>query len=70
MAPSAASAQVYQLDVDAGGMLDGQFLQYGDVLKLEKMPTKQELIRDLAIMINKVCSTLSIPTFCMHPYAP
>lgn len=39
---------------DAGTVLDGQFLDYNNFAKLEKMPTKQELIRTIAIMIKKV----------------
>lgn len=38
----------------AGGVLDSLFLDYNSVKKLEKMPTKLELIRDAAIMIKKV----------------
>lgn len=37
-----------------GTVLDGQFLDYSNFTKLEKMPTKQELIRDVAVMIKKV----------------
>ena len=37
-----------------GGMLDGVYLDYSKVIALEKMPTKLELIRDVAIMIKKV----------------
>lgn len=40
----------------AGGVLEGQFLDYAKLAKLEKMPTKLELIRDAAIMIKKVIS--------------
>ena len=35
-------------------MLDGVYLDYSKVIALEKMPTKLELIRDVAIMIKKV----------------
>ena len=37
-----------------GGCLDGVYLDYNSVVKLEKMPTKLELIRDTAVMIKKV----------------
>ena len=43
----------------AGGVLDSLFLDYNSVKKLEKMPTKLELIRDAAIMIKKVRSRQS-----------
>lgn len=42
--------------------MDGYFLDYANVLKLEKMPSKQELIRDVAIMIKKVP-----PPHLLHP---
>ena len=41
-----------------GGVLDSLFLDYDSVKKLEKMPTKLELIRDAAIMIKKVLDQL------------
>jgi len=43
-----------------GGVLDGYFLDYANVLKLEKMPSKQELIRDVAIMIKKVPTKVAL----------
>lgn len=36
------------------------FLDYSTLAKLEKMPTKLELIRDTAIMIKKVLTLIAI----------
>lgn len=57
--PKDKRAQAKPTDI-TGGVLDGQFLQYGDVMKLEKMPTKQELMRATAIMIKKVPTKVAI----------
>ena len=51
--PSPFSSQYFECFF-AGGVLDSLFLDYNSVKKLEKMPTKLELIRDAAIMIKKV----------------
>lgn len=40
--------------LSVGGVLDSIYLDYGSVVKLEKMPTKLELIKDTAVMIKKV----------------
>lgn len=58
----------------AGGVLDSLFLDYSSVKKLEKMPTKLELIRDAAIMIKKVrrssskASTANKQGSCSNPW--
>ncbi len=38
----------------AGGAMSGSFLDGEQVRKLEKMPTKKELITAIAVMVKKV----------------
>jgi hypothetical protein len=51
----------------AGGVLEGHFLDYSKVVALEKMPTKQELMRIVAILIKRVGHLPHLP---LHPPSP
>ena len=43
-----------------GGIFDGQLLSLEDIKKLEKLPSKLELIAKVAMMINQVPTRLAV----------
>ena len=43
-----------------GGCCDGDFLSLDDIKKLEKLPSKLELIAKIASMINQVPTRLAV----------
>lgn len=44
----------------SGGVMDGKMLEYADVKRLEKLPTKKELIAKIAALINKVPTKVAV----------
>lgn len=56
--PKEMRAKAKPTDI-TGGVLEGHFLDYSKVVALEKMPTKQELMRIVAILIKRVPTKLA-----------
>lgn len=49
----------------AGGVLQGQFLDYTMVKQLEKMPTRAELMQKLARLIRKARTLFQLNLLCL-----